>query len=122
MGEQSESIYQSLSAHFNIPVFQDDIAEDETPDTLKYLLIVYGDITGLETRKTLNQEVVIVYISENNDLVDEDTIDIISIVTNVKAVEFDRTIKQRLQKKDTDEYVDQVSVYFKRKIPYECTI
>nr|BDD47235.1 hypothetical protein 9 [Bacillaceae bacterium] len=122
MGEQSTGIFQNLSTHFNIPVFQDDIAEDEIPENYNYFLIVYGDITGLEANKTLNQEIVIVYVTENNDQVDEETVDIISHISSVKAVDFERTIKQRLQKKDTDEYIDQVSIIFRRKIPYECKI
>lgn len=119
IGMQNDSVFQKLSTHFKIPVFQDDIAEDEVPSSHNYFLIIYGDITNPDDKKSLVQEVIVVYVTENNDYVDENTIDIISLISSISAIDFDRTIKQRLQKKDTDEYLDQVEVIFKRKIPYD---
>jgi uncharacterized protein YuzB (UPF0349 family) len=122
MKEQSEGVYDTLKNHFNLPVFQDDIAEDEIPSEFNYFLLVYGDMTPTDTSRNLIQEVYVTYITENNDMVDEETVDIISLISILKNIDFVRSIKQRLQKKDTDDYIDQVDIIFKRKIPYGCQI
>ncbi|MBP3951128.1 hypothetical protein [Bacillus suaedae] len=123
MDKQVKSIKNNLTTHFNLPVFQDNVAEDELKElsSHNYFIVVYGDIqsTGVNN---VYQEVSIVFISENNDLVDEDTIDIITLISNISAIEFDRTFKQSGQKKDTDDFIDQVTTIFKRKITYDCTI
>lgn len=121
MGEQVDLINNNLSTYFQLPIFQDEVAEDELPKEFNYFLIVYGDMEP-SGNKAVNQEINVIYVTENNDQVDEDTIDIISLVQKVSNVTFVRTIKQRGQKKETDEFVDQVTVVFDRKIPYECQI
>ncbi|WP_078430481.1 hypothetical protein [Alkalihalobacterium alkalinitrilicum] len=120
--EQNEEIYNSLQNHFELPTFQDDIADDEVPSEFNYFLIVYGDFEPTETKRTLIQECYVVYVCEDNDLVDEQTIDVISTISNVKGLNFVGTQKRRLQKKDQDDYVDQVTIVFNRKVPYECKV
>lgn len=113
---------QTIRNHFSLPTFQDDIAQDEVPDVLNYFLLVYGDIESVDGSKSLSQEIFVVYVCEDNDFVDEQSIDVISMISNVKGINFKRTMKRRLQKKDQDEYLDQVTFIFNRKMPYECKI
>lgn len=120
--EQNEAIFNHLLEHFQLPTFQDDIAEDEVPSKHNYFLIVYGDIGKTPSERILLQDIYVVYVCEDNDEVDEDTIDVISLISSVKGVEFSSTSKRRLQKKDQDDYLDQVTIIFKRKLPYECRV
>jgi hypothetical protein len=62
------------------------------------------------------------YYSENRDDVDEQTIDIISSVSSIKGINFVNTVKERLQEKDTDRYVDRVTLVFRRVIPIGCQV
>ncbi len=120
--KQNTAIFKNLSDHFELPIFQDDVADDEVPKKYNYFLLIYGDIESTTTTKTLVQEVYVIFITENNELVDEQTLDIISVVSNVPGINFNRSLKQRLQKKDKDEYLDQVTVIFRRKMTYECKV
>ncbi|UOE96074.1 hypothetical protein [Alkalihalobacillus sp. LMS39] len=120
--EQNQEMLQTIRNHFSLPTFQDDIAQDEVPDVLNYFLLVYGDIESVDGSKSLSQEIFVVYVCEDNDFVDEQSIDVISMISNVKGINFKRTMKRRLQKKDQDEYLDQVTFIFNRKMPYECKI
>ena len=120
--DQNKSILKVLQDHFGLPGFQDNINEDEIPEDHNYFLIVYGDISRSDkqraTRNGLSQDVYIVYISEGNDELDETSLDIISLVEGVKAVDFQRTTKERIQKADTSEFVDRVTLIFTRMIKY----
>lgn len=120
--KQNTLLYDRLLEYFHLPIFQDDVAEDEYPTDYNYFLVIYGDIESTDSTGQLSQEIYVTYISENNENVDEQTLDIISIVSNVTGVRFDRSTKQRLQKKDTDEYLDQVTCVFRRKMTYECKV
>lgn len=124
--EQNSKIPQVLKDHFDLPVFQDNINDDEVPANHNYFLIVYGDIGRTEEQKSsgkhLSQEIYVVYLSENNDNIDENSLDIISLVEGVKAITFQRTTKERVQKADTSEFVDRVTYIFSRMIRYDRSI
>lgn len=120
MEKQHKEIYDNLSNTFNLPVFEDELAESEYPSSLNYFYIIYGDFRKTESIKHLLQEIYIVYVSEDNPNVETTTLDIITVVSNVGGVEFNRTVKERLQKDDSDSYVDQVTLIFTRKVAYEC--
>ncbi|MGE6756265.1 hypothetical protein ACQKFO_23020 [Rossellomorea sp. NPDC071047] len=124
--EQNRTIPQVLADHFELPVFQDNINNDEVPPDHNYFLIVYGDISRSENQKAtgkhLSQDIYVVYLSEKNDEVDENCIDIISLVEGVKATSFQRTTKERVQKADTSEFVDRVTLIFSRMIKYERSV
>lgn len=79
---------------------------------------MYGDIQSTKN-DVLLQDVYIIYTSQNNAAVDQDVLDIISLINPVKGVSFNRTIKQRLEIKETDDYLDEVTVHFRRKLSYE---
>jgi hypothetical protein len=125
MKKQQKGVYDNLSTYFNLPIFEDDVAEDEEqnlPNDHNYFLLIYGDIESTESIGHLTQEFYVTYITEDNEFVDEQTLDIISLVSNVPGINFSRSIKQRLQKKDTDDFLDQVTVIFRRKMTYECKV
>jgi len=119
MKDQQQAIHDGLSSTFNLPVFEDEISESELPDQLNLFFVIYGDFQKTESPYFLLQEIYVVYVSEDNANVETTTIDIISIVDKINAISFDRTSKERLQKKDSDTYIDQVTVVFKRKVAYE---
>jgi hypothetical protein len=127
MSEQKSSIFNKLKTEFGLEVFEDEIAEDEEERLLKStsyncFIMTTSDFGPTESGRTISQDITIEYYSENRDDVDEQIIDIISIVSSVKAVTFRNTRKQRLQIKDTDRYIDLVILTFKRMIPIECQV
>ncbi len=118
---QNDKLYSDLKDNFGLPVFQDDVAEDEKPDKLNLFLIIYGDVYATESNGSLYQDVYVTYLAEGKDSVEEDTLDIISTVTGIKGVfNFVRTEKDRVQKLDTNEHVDRVMLNFRRVIKYVC--
>jgi hypothetical protein len=119
MENQQQAIYDNLKNTFNLPVFEDELGEDELPEAFNYFYIIYGDFRKTDAVKRLIQEIYIVYVTEKNPDVETTTLDIITTISKVSAVEFNRTVKERYQKKDSDEYVDQVTIVFTRKIAYE---
>lgn len=127
MSEQKSTIFNNLKTQFNLEVFEDEIAEDEEEkllksDTYNCFIITTGNFSPTESGRTVSQDIVIEYYSENRDDVDERTIDVISIVSAVKGVSFRNTRKQRLQVKDTDRYIDLVILTFRRMMPIECPV
>lgn len=122
MQKQQTKLYNDLSTTFNLPVFEDEIAEDEALSKANYFLIVYGDMVAGKAEAHASQEVYVVYVSEENAEVETTTLDILSIVSKVSGYNFKRTVKERLQKGETDEYVDQVTIIFRRMLKYECQI
>jgi hypothetical protein len=118
IGKQHQKLIDDLTNTFNLPIFVDEIAEDELPADNHYFLIVYGDMVGTGQGQVF-QEVYVVYISENNLQVEENTVDIISIGSKVPGFTFKRSVKERFQKEDTDNFFDQVTIIFRRKLIYE---
>lgn len=122
MNKQQQSIFDDLKSTFSLPVFEDDLTEDEFPADFNYFLVVYGDFRKTESEKHLVQEVYVVYVTEDNPNVETNTLDIITVIKNIKGVVFERTVKERLQKEDTDSFVDQVTCIFSRRVVIECTL
>jgi len=122
MQKQQTKLYNDLSTTFNLPVFEDEIAEDEALSKANYFLIVYGDMVAGKSEISVSQEVYVVYVSEENADVETTTLDILTVVSKVRGYNFKRTVKERLQKGETDEYVDQVTLIFRRMLKYECQI
>lgn len=123
MQEQIDALLTALDT-FDIPVFEDDLAEDEEAqfEKKKYHFFVYetGDMNKNDDRKSISQDVVIYYYSENRDDIDERTVDIITELSQVPRMSLERTQKQRLKRKDTDNYVDRVVFLYHRKIVTGC--
>jgi len=119
MNQQIEEMLTALRT-FDLPVFEDDLAEDEEEQFKKdgHHFFVYetGDIVRNDDRKSLEQEIVVFYYSENRDDLDERTVDIITTLPSTKLFRLERTQKQRLRRKDTDDYVDRILFFYSRTI------
>ncbi|PFG13069.1 hypothetical protein [Bacillus sp. es.036] len=122
INKQNEKIYQNLVDTFQLPVFQDDVAESERPNELNLFLIIYGELQEGENQGNINQEIYITYLAENSNTVETDQLDIISSITKINAIRFVRTERDRVQKLETDEFVDRVNFIFRRGIRYECSL
>jgi len=119
MQEQINAMLEGL-ASFGIPIFENDIAEDEEAQFKEagYHFFIYqtGDMFKNDDRATIGQDIAIFYFSENRDDLDEQTTNIIKALSNIPAFKFERTQKNRLRKKNTDEYVDQIVLLYNRLI------
>jgi hypothetical protein len=123
MREQKEGIFNNLQTQFNLPVFEDEIAEDEEKSLDKngYNCFVFetSEFQTTQDIKKVRQNINVSYYSENRDDVDETSIDIISVLNSVKGVNFSSSRKERLQMKETDRFIDRVTLTFIRMIPIE---
>lgn len=125
MKKQKSEIYNGLSNTFLLPVYEDEIAEDEDERLIQEgyncFILETGEFQPTNDFTKLSQNIRVYYYSENSDDVDEQTLDIISTCIKAKAVSFTGSIKERLQMKDTDRYIDRVVIAFRRVIPVECS-
>ncbi len=121
MGKQHKAINDSLTKVFKLPVYIDEVGENED-GAFDCFHVIYGDFRKMQAVNRLLQDVYVVYVSENNPDVEYTTLDIITVISSINGIEFDRTIKERLQKDDTDSYIDQVTIIFTRKVAYECKV
>lgn len=125
MQRQIDEMQMALET-FNIPLFEDEIAEDEEEKLYQkdYHCFVYEtlDISNNDDLKSVSQMVAIYYYSENRDDLDERTVDIILSLKDVPGFSLNRTTKQRLQKKETDQFVDRVIFEYSRKIVTGCKV
>lgn len=123
MIEQKEGIFNNLQTHFTLPVFEDELAEDEEKllDKKGYNCFVFetSEFQTTNDIKRLKQNIYVSYYSEHKDDVDETTIDIISVLNAVKGINFSSSRKERLQMKETDRFIDRVTITFTRMIPIE---
>lgn len=123
MNQQIEQILEVLRC-FNIPVFEDEVAEDIQEQFKKdgHHFFVYstGDMIKNDDKKSIKQDVVIYYYSENRDDLDERTVDIIKALSTIPMFKFERTQKQQLRRKDKDSYVDRIVFEYSRRIVTGC--
>nr|GGG64754.1 hypothetical protein GCM10011398_05470 [Virgibacillus oceani] len=122
MKEQKQAIYDDISTTFKLPVFEDEFAEDERPTDNHFFLIVYGDMRKTDSPKKVRQDIYVVYTSENNPDVDSNTLDILTVVSKVKGIDFERSMRERIKKGETDYYYDRVTIIFSRSLQKEVTI
>ncbi|MBW3491848.1 hypothetical protein I6L50_07065 [Bacillus sp. FDAARGOS_1420] len=124
MKEQRKGIKRTLEDGFSLLVVEGELAEDEesqlTDDGYNCFILEYGEFQPSSNERTITQTIYISYLSENQDDLDEQVIDIISWIGTVKMVSFVVSRSDRLQVKDTDRYIDRVVFTFKRVIPLEC--
>lgn len=126
MQKQRVDIYNHLKS-FGLAVYEDVITQDQegqllNADNYNFFIVAYGDFQSAESKKRLTQTIAVDYYSENRDDVDATTIDIISKIQSVAQVEFDGSRKDSLRVKDTDRFVDRVTILFKRGVPIECKV
>ncbi len=124
MKEQRLGIKTKLDDHFKLLVVEDELAEDEEEEMAEEgyncFLIEYGEFQPSSNERTISQNVYITYLSEKQDDLEEQIIDIISLISGVKRLLFVSSKSDRFQMKDTDRYIDSVVFTFKRVIPLEC--
>lgn len=123
MNQQIEEMLVALRS-FNIPVFEDEVAEDIQEqfkqDGHHFFVYSTGDMIKNDDKKTIKQDVVIYYYSENRDDLDERTVDIITSLSTISMFKFERTQKQQLKRKDKDSYVDRIVFAYNRRIVTGC--
>jgi hypothetical protein len=122
MTKQQNKLVNDLESTFNLPVFGDEADSSELPADNNYFLIIYGDIYSTNAEGNLSQEVYIVYLSEGNPEIEGTSLDIISVGTKVRGITFKRSIKERVQKGETEDYFDRVTLIFRRMLKYEYQI
>ena len=124
MKEQRLGIKTKLDDHFKLLVVEDELAEDEEEEMAEEgyncFLIEYGEFQPSSNERTISQNVYITYLSEKQDDLEEQIIDIISLISGVKRLLFVSSKSDRFQMKDTDRYIDRAVFTFKRVIPLEC--
>lgn len=124
---QIEQLIEKLEA-FGLDVFENDIAEDEEAELKKqkkgfnFFVFETGDITKIDDSKTVSQDVIVYYYSENEVELDEKVVDIITALSAITNLHFKNSVKQRLRKKETDQYVDLVVFNFTRAIKLGCVL
>ena len=125
MKSQKEQLVNEIEKAFpHIPFYEDEIAEDEEKKLVKgkysAFVLSMGDISPNENKSYLSQEVVIDYYSENRDDVDEMILDVVVAVENVKTFKFVSASKVRARVKDSQRFIDVVSIEFSRSLKYGC--
>ncbi|MFC0525778.1 hypothetical protein ACFFGV_19555 [Pontibacillus salicampi] len=120
--QQNERLYNTLKDTFNLPVYQDSVADDERPNKLNLFLLIFGDWSPGESEQYLTQDIIVTYLSEDSETLETDALDIISSISSINLINFHDSNRDRVQKKDTEEYVDRLTFIFKRGIKYECPI
>ena len=119
MQKQIDEMRKALGL-FNYLIFDFSFAEDEEEDLYRngYHCFVYEtlNISNNDDLKSVIQTVAIYFYSENRDDLDELTVDIILSLKDVPGFSLNGTTKQRLQKKETDQFVDRVIFEYNRRI------
>lgn len=125
MKDQRSEVFQGLKEAFALPVYVDEIAEDEESTLAipyNFFIIQTGDLRPVKETRRIEQPVHVNYYSEEKDDVEEMIIDIITVISGIKGLTFAGAHLERLQAKDTDRFVDWVEVTFRRVIPIECAV
>lgn len=122
MKKQSNRLVSDLEKEFGLTVYVDEKSDDEITNATDHFLIVHGDMRAVESKNQLYQDVFVVYVSRYNPSVEETTLDVITIGSRVNGFNFKRTMKERVQLGETNDFLDQVTIMFRRKLSYECAV
>lgn len=121
--KSNNQLIETLEKAFDIPVYQNEIKEDELKKLSKKKINVFifetGGLTSQNDR-SMSQEVLLKYLSENRDDLDIRMVKIALTVDAKPLYTFDRSVKTRVRKGDTDHYVDYIEFYFTRVIKHGC--
>ena len=124
MMKQDTMIYQTIES-FGLPVYADELSESEEQqlvnDMYNCIIIETGNMSN-PTGRTVTQDFFIYYITEHEQDIDYKTVELITLLSQIEALNFKLTKKERLQIKDTDRYVDRVAFLFKRVIKVGCHV
>lgn len=117
---QIKKIKESLEDNFNLPLFQDAVAEDELPENFNYFILETGEIEVVnEPKYSVNQAIYITFYSENREDLTGDALDIISLI-QTSNMRFRRTDLNHLKLENQDRYIDQLSFTFARILKSGC--
>lgn len=117
---QIKKIKESLEGNFNLPLFQDAVAEDELPENFNYFILETGEIEVInEPKYSVNQTIYITFYSENREDLTGDALDIISLI-QTSNMRFRRTDLNHLKLENQDRYIDQLSFTFARILKSGC--
>lgn len=117
---QIKNIKESLEDNFNLPLFQDAVAEDELPENFNYFILETGEIEVInEPKYSVNQAIYITFYSENREDLTGDALDIISLI-QTSNMRFRRTDLNHLKLENQDRYIDQLSFTFARILKSGC--
>ncbi|MFS0952460.1 hypothetical protein ACFC3A_12650 [Enterococcus thailandicus] len=117
---QIKKIKESLEGNFNLPLFQDAVAEDELPENFNYFILETGEIEVInEPKYSVNQAIYITFYSENREDLTGDALDIISLI-QTSNMRFRRTDLNHLKLENQDRYIDQLSFTFARILKSGC--
>lgn len=121
MKTNNVAVINALEKHFeNVPVFRDIKSKSEFDGQLNYFIFETGDFLSVEDSKTtIKQFVHLTYVSHHNGKLDEDILDVISIMKSLHHT-FVQAEKNVLQLGAQDDYVDQVIFRFTRGIKIGC--
>lgn len=120
LADQIKKIKESLEDNFNLPLFQDAVAEDELPENFNYFILETGEIEVInEPKYSVNQTIYITFYSENREDLTGDALDIISLI-QTSAIRFQRTDLNHLKLENQDRYIDQLSFTFARLLKSGC--
>lgn len=123
LDKSNNFLIETLEKTFNIPVFQDQVSEDEMEDMQKKDIEFFIFETGglrKQNENSVSQEVLLKYLSEKRDDLDVRMIEIASSLDGKALYNFKRSEKSPVQKGDTDDYVDYIEFYFTRVLKYGC--
>lgn len=130
MIEKALSNYQKVNLKiienletFALPIFQDTVQADERPDLLNLFIVLFGNWNTIDDgKRQLQQDVYVIYLSENRDDVDEMTIKIAHQLKIGNMLKFVSSEKDYVQKSGTEQYVDRVIMKFARNggVVFEC--
>ena len=117
----NDMLFSSLKeAVPGVNIYQDSVSEDEEDlKKIHHFIFETGGFTKPETIGSLSQDVTVYYFSEGRDDLDSVALDIISKMEDNKHV-FVRSTKEGYPKGEADNYVDQLTFTFSRKVKYGC--
>lgn len=107
----NEKIVKALQTKFGLNVYYAEVPEQEE-NIYNYFYFIENK---LETNgvKFLTQTVMVAYVSENEDSLKE--LEIIDCLEDIK-LHFDHAEYSRVQRQDTNNFVDMVMFYFTRPL------
>ncbi len=124
MDKQEHRLVSVLKEVLDIPIFADEIAEDEEINMRKNgyhcFITETGNLSKASSEQNLIQDYFIYYFSENESEIDQQAIEIIEAINRVPGFNFSDARKDRLQTKSQDRFVDRIAFYYKRVIKLEC--
>lgn len=111
----NDLLIKKLHETIGLPIYQDSVSEDEQVDFNYFIFETIGFQKG-ESNAFLVQEILLRFISENRDDLDEITLDIIAALGESGQHHFQNSNKVAIRKGETDSFIDEVELTFTRTV------